>query len=158
MVCFINKNIINFGFRCRKWSATFKFNICTIVCNYFYISCSWNKCVRIITKTRFNTFYLKFNRIDLVVFTFCCLTVYNIPFFDSSSLESFNKFIIFCASILYDTEKFSEKLNLVSSDFLMMKNIVALSFSSSLPIKLICCFKSGFSNSMCLPKSSAISL
>ena len=41
-----------------------------------------------------------------------------------------------------------EKLKVVSSDFLMMKSIVALS-SSSLPIKLICCFKLGFSNSIC---------
>ena len=39
----------------------------------------------------------------------------------------------------------------------MMKNIVASS-SSRLPIKLNCCFESGFSNSICLLKSVAISL
>ena len=37
----------------------------------------------------------------------------------------------------------------------MIKNIVVLS-SSSLPMKLICWFKSGFSNSICLFKSIAI--
>ena len=44
----------------------------------------------------------------------------------------------------------------VSSDFSLIKNIVAPSFRSSLPIKLICCFKLGFSNSICLLKSIAI--
>ena len=53
--------------------------------------------------------------------------------------------------------KFSEKLKVVSSDLSMMKNIVAL-LSSSLPIKLIYCFKSGFSNSIYLLKSIVISL
>ena len=46
----------------------------------------------------------------------------------------------------------------VSSDFSMMKNIVAPSFLSSLSMKLICCFKSGFFNSICLLKSIAINL
>ena len=54
-----------------------------------------------------NTFCIKFNRTILAVFTFCCLTVYNIPFFaanlDSSLRESFNKFLIFSVFILYDT-------------------------------------------------------
>ena len=49
--------------------------------------------------------------------------------------------------------EFCEKLRVVSSDFSMMKNIVAPLSSSSLPIKLICCFKSGFSNLICLLKS-----
>ena len=53
--------------------------------------------------------------------------------------------------------EFCENSKVVSSDFSMMKNIVALS-SSSLSIKLIYCFKSGFSNSLCLLKSIAISL
>ena len=53
--------------------------------------------------------------------------------------------------------EFCEKLKVASSDFSMMKNIVA-PLSSSLPIKLICYFKSGFSNSICLLKSIAISL
>ena len=53
--------------------------------------------------------------------------------------------------------EFFKNAKVVSSDFAMMKNIVASS-SSSLPIKLNCCFKSGFSNSICLPKSIAICL
>ena len=38
----------------------------------------------------------------------------------------------------------------------MMENIVAPLSSSSLPIKLICSFKSGFSSSICLLKSIAL--
>ena len=53
--------------------------------------------------------------------------------------------------------EFCEKTKVVCSDLSVTKNIVALS-SSSLPIKLICCFKSGFYNSTCLLKSIAISL
>ena len=53
---------------------------------------------------------------------------------------------------------FFEKLKVVSADFSMMKNIVAPSLSLSLPIKLICCFRSGFFNSVCLLKFIAISL
>ena len=48
------------------------------------------------------------------------------------------------------TEFFKNSI-VISSDFSVMKNIVASS-SSSLPIKLICCFKSRFSNSICLLK------
>ena len=48
--------------------------------------------------------------------------------------------------------KFCENSKVVCSDFSIMKNIDVLS-SSSLPIKLICCFKSEFSNSTCLVKS-----
>ena len=51
----------------------------------------------------------------------------------------------------------NSKIQIVSSDFSMMKNIVALSYQN-LPIKLICCFKSGFSNLIYLLKSIAISL
>ena len=53
--------------------------------------------------------------------------------------------------------EFCKNSKVASSDFSMIKNIVALS-SLSLPIKLICCFKSGFSNSICLLKSIVISL
>ena len=53
--------------------------------------------------------------------------------------------------------KFCENSKVVSSDFSMMKKIVAVS-SSNLPIKLIYCFKSEFSNSISLLKSIAISL
>ena len=51
-----------------------------------------------------------------------------------------------------------ENSKVVSADFSMMKTIVAPLFSASLPMKLICCFKSGFSNSICLLKSIAINL
>ena len=54
-------------------------------------------------------------------------------------------------------KEFFKKLKNVSSDFSLMENIVA-SLSSSLPIKLIYCFKSGFSNSIYLLKSIVISL
>ena len=107
MICFINKQIITLCIPFRKWCTVFKCNICIIVCSYCYISFNKNKCIRIITKTWFNTFCLKFDKIVLVAFIFCCLIVYNIPFFvinlDSSYLESFNKFTIFCVSILCDT-------------------------------------------------------
>ena len=53
--------------------------------------------------------------------------------------------------------EFCENSKVVSSDFSMMKNNVAPSSSSSLPVKLIYCFNSGFSNSICLLKSIAIS-
>ena len=46
--------------------------------------------------------------------------------------------------------EFCKNSKVVSSDFSMMKNIVASS-SLSLPLKLICCFKSRLSNSfLCL--------
>ena len=51
--------------------------------------------------------------------------------------------------------EFCEKLRVVSSDFSMMKNIVAPPVAKSLPIKLICC---GSFNLVCLLKSIAISL
>ena len=51
--------------------------------------------------------------------------------------------------------EFCEKLKVVSSDFLMMKNIVAPVVFKSLPMKLICC---GSFNLVCLLKSIAINL
>ena len=54
--------------------------------------------------------------------------------------------------------EFCVNSKVVSSDFSMMKNLVAPSSLSSLPMKLICCFESGFSHSTCLLKSVAISL
>ena len=51
--------------------------------------------------------------------------------------------------------EFCEKLRVVSSDFSMMKNIVAPPVAKSLPIKLICC---GSFNLVCLLKSIAINL
>ena len=53
--------------------------------------------------------------------------------------------------------EFDENSKAVSSDFSMIKNIVALS-SSSLSIRLIYYFKLGFSNSICLLQAIAISL
>ena len=50
--------------------------------------------------------------------------------------------------------KCCEKLKVVSTVFHWWKT--APSFLSSLPIKLICSFKSGFSNSVCLLKSIGI--
>ena len=66
----------------------------------------------------------------------------------------FNKFTIFCVSIIYMilTEA-CENLNLVSSDFSMMKNIVVPRVFKILPIKVICC---GSFNLVCLLKSIAI--
>ena len=51
--------------------------------------------------------------------------------------------------------EFCEKLKVVSSDFSMMKNIVAPVFFKSFPIKLICC---GSFNLVYLLKSVAINL
>ena len=128
-------------FTCRKWCTIFKSNMCIIFCIYCYISCNKNKCIRIITKTWFNPFCFKLNSIALLVITFCCLTVYNVPNLDFSLLESFNKFIIFLWKL--------------KSYFFWFFNA---SSSSRLPIKLNCSFKSEFSNSIYLLKSIAISL
>ena len=49
--------------------------------------------------------------------------------------------------------EFGEKLKVVSTKLSMIKYIVAALSSSRLPMKLIYCFKSGFSNSICLLKS-----
>ena len=74
--------------------------------------------------------------------------------FEDSLLVSRNKFAIFCVSIFIHSQNqttvaaFCEDPKVVSSDFSMMKNIVAPSSLLSFPMKLICCFKSGFSNSI----------
>ena len=71
-------------------------------------------------------------------------------------LESFNKFIIFCVSIIsMIVTEFCEKLKVVPSDFSMTKKIVAPRVFKSLPIKLICY---GSFNLICLLKSFAINL
>ena len=51
--------------------------------------------------------------------------------------------------------EFCEKLKVVSSDFLMMKNIAAPRVFKNLPIKIICC---GSFNLVYLLKSIAINL
>ena len=51
--------------------------------------------------------------------------------------------------------EFYEKSKVVSSDFSMIKNIVAPVFLKCFPIKLICC---GFFNLVCLLRSIAINL
>ena len=76
--------------------------------------------------------------------------------FELSLSEPFNKFTIFCASIIYTiVTVFCEKLKVVSSDFSIIKNIVAPVFLKSLTIKLICC---GSFNLVCLLRSIAINL
>ena len=58
--------------------------------------------------------------------------------FEFSLSEPISKFTIFCVSIIYMTvAEFCEKLKAVSSDFSMMKNIVAPLVFKSLPIKLV---------------------
>ena len=70
--------------------------------------------------------------------------------------EPFNKFTVFCVSVFYMiVAEFRKKLKVVSSDFSMIKNIVAPSVFESLPIKLICC---GSFNLVILLKSIAINL
>ena len=76
--------------------------------------------------------------------------------FEFSLSEPFNKLTIFCVSIIYITvTEFCKKLKVVSSGFSMIKNIVALVFFKSFPIKLICY---GSLNLVCLLKSIAINL
>ena len=53
--------------------------------------------------------------------------------------------------------EFCKNSKVVSSDFSITKKTVAPSSPSSLPIQLICCFKSGIFNSICFLKSIAIS-
>ena len=76
--------------------------------------------------------------------------------FELSLSLPFNKFTIFCVSIIYTIiTEVCIKLKVVSSDFSIMKNIVAPVFLKSLPIKLVCC---GSFNFVCLLKSIAINL
>ena len=77
---------------------------------------------------------------------------------DSSLLEPLKKIITFCFPLYMILIEFCEKLKVGSSDFPMIKNIVTPLSSSNLPIKLIYCFKSGFSNSIGLLESVAINL
>ena len=53
--------------------------------------------------------------------------------------------------------EFCENSKVVSSNLSMMKSIVA-ALSSTFPITLICYFKSGFSNLICLLKFTAVNL
>ena len=53
--------------------------------------------------------------------------------------------------------EFCENLKVVSSHFSMMKKTVAPLSSLGLPVKLICCFKSGFSDWIYSLKSISIS-
>ena len=79
---------------------------------------------------------------SIVTFRF---TIYDVPFFVANFEYSFsvlfNKFTIFCVSIIYKIfTEFCENSKVVSSDFSMMKNTVTPLFSPSIfPIKLICC-------------------
>ena len=82
----------------------------------------------------------------------------NIPFFvaifEFSLSEPFNEFTVFWVSIIYIiVAEFCEKLKVVSSDFSIIKNIVAPLSLSRFPIKLICC---GSFNLVYLLKSIAI--
>ena len=58
--------------------------------------------------------------------------------------------MIFCVSVYVILTTFCEKLKVTSSVFSLIKNIVAPSVLSSLPIKLVCCIVSASSNSVCL--------
>ena len=76
--------------------------------------------------------------------------------FELSLSKLFNKFTIFRVYINYTiATEFCEKLKVVSSDFSIMKNIVASVFLKSLSIKLICC---GSFNLVCLLRLIAIKL
>ena len=76
--------------------------------------------------------------------------------FEVSLSEPFNKFIIFCVSIIYIiAAEFCEKLKVISFYFSIIKNIVAPLSLSRFPIKLIC---QGSFNLVCLLKSIAINL
>ena len=79
------------------------------------------------------------------------------------SLSSWpNKLAIFRFSNIIRSENqktlaaFCGNSKVLSSNFSMIKNIVASSFLVGLPMKLIYCLKSGFSNSVCLLKSIVI--
>ena len=76
--------------------------------------------------------------------------------FELSLSLPFNKVTIFCVSIIYTiVTEFCIKSKVVSSEFSIMKNIVAPVFLKSLPIELVCC---GSFNLVCLLKSIAINL
>ena len=118
------------------------------------------KCLSI-TQTWFNSVCFKFNSIPWFDFTFCCLIVYDIPLF-CCKFRFFivwitSKFMIFVFPFYMILTKFCVNSKVFFSDFSVMKKIVAQS-SLKILIKLICCFKVGLSNSICLLKSIAISL
>ena len=158
----------------RKRSTIFKRNsnisIATFCC---YIPCYKNICVWIITKIWFNKFGFKFN--CCTIFTFfaivCVILITdNIPF----SCYKFWRFIISITPKIYNLLSFDfytwSKLNNCCSilwkfksrffwlfndekhccSIISFKSSNTPSFLSNLPIKLICSFKSGFSNSICL--------
>ena len=160
MFCFINKNFISFCLTCRKWCTILKCNICIFSFIYCYISSNWNTCIIIIAKTWFNSFCIKFDRIVFVVSISCCLTVHDIPIFaanlDSSLLQSLKNLWSFLFPFYIILTALCEKLKVVSSVFSRKKNIVAPSFLSSLPIKLIYFIVSASSNSICLSKSISL--
>ena len=141
------QNIFNFYLACRKECIIFKRNFSIIVCSYRYISCNLNECIRIITKTCFNAFSFKFSSVAylaciyLLLFDHLWCSTFFVANLDFPWLESFSKFIIFYNQFFMLLTEFYENSKVVSSDFSMMTNIVALS-SSCLPITLICCFKS----------------
>ena len=99
-------------------------------------------------------FYYFLSTLLFVVLIFCSSTVYDIPFFvanlDFSLLELYSKFVFLCVSILYNINNFLWKTKSCFFYFPVMKNIVAPSFLSSLPIKLIFCIISASSNSILL--------
>ena len=159
IIRFINKGTINF---CRTFGAQFLNTTCVaalsgcfcwrlppataaaIVLVTVIFPATKIYALRIITKTWFYWFFKKFYWIRVRIITFW-FTVNNIPFFvanfEFSLSEPFSKFTVFCVSIICMTvTKFCEKLKVVSSDFSMIKNIVApWSWFSSFPTKLICC-------------------
>ena len=88
-------------------------------------------------------------------------TIYDVPIFFVANFEFsfsvlFNTFTIFCVSIIYIiVTEFREKLKVVSSNFSIIKNIIAPVFFTSFPIKLICY---GSFILVCLLRSIAINL
>ena len=95
----------------------------------------------------FNDFSFKFSGCTIFIsFTVDCviLIIDNIPFSSQDSLSaSPNKFAFFLVPLLYTvkTKQLLQnfvKLQVVSSDFSMIKNIVVSSFLSSLSMKLVC--------------------
>ena len=75
-----------------------------------------------------------------------------------SLLESFNRFTIFWVSIYIMGRVFCKNSKFVSSVLSIIKKIVASSYLSSLPMKLIYCIVSAFLNRTCLLKSVATNL
>ena len=135
-----------------KWGTIFKWNssIITTTC-WCYIPCYKNICVWIIPKILFNDFGFEFDGCTTFI-SFIIVRVILIHFlvanFQYSLLVSPNKFTIFWVSIFILSENqitvtaFCENSKVAISDFSMIKKIVVFSFLVSLPMNLICCFKS----------------